>query len=152
MPTAVARDQGKSAFVKQVLFEDQYANAAKINDLWAASGQDGSISTSLVNKLRSDLELTGNLRGRRGESAGAGKKAASGKKRGRPRKAAAAAAAPDAPAAAPAYRGRNARQNRLVDIEADIDRLLFKIMGVDGLSDVEDSLRRVRRTVSRAIG
>jgi hypothetical protein len=150
MPTAVARDQGKSAFVKQVLFEDQYANAAKINELWAAEGRDGSISTSLVNKLRSDLELTGNLRGRPGDSAGAGKKAASGKKRGRPRKATAPADATDAPATV--YRGRNARQNRLVAIEADIDRLLFKVMDVDGLSDVEDSLRRARRTVSRAIG
>jgi hypothetical protein len=147
MPTAVARDQGKSAFVKQALFNDEYANAAKINELWAAEGRDGSISTSLVNKLRSEMDLTGNLRGRRGESTG-GKKAATGKKRGRKPKAAAAAPA-EAPA--PTFRGRNARQNRLVDIEAEIDRLLFKVMGVDGLGDVEDVLRRARRTVSRAI-
>jgi len=149
MPTAVARDQGKSAFVKQTLFEDQYANAAKINELWTEDGRDGSISTSLVNKIRSEMELTGNLRGRGGEPAAASKKASTGKKRGRPRKVTAAPATAEAPIAT--FRGRNARVNRLVEIEAEIDRLLFKIMDVDGLSDVVDTLRRARRTVSRAI-
>ena len=32
MPDTVARDQGKSAFIKQVLFDDEYANAAKVNE------------------------------------------------------------------------------------------------------------------------
>jgi hypothetical protein len=50
------------------------------------------------------------------------------------------------------FRGRNARLNRLVDVEADIDRLLFKVMALDGLSDVETTLRQARRLLYRAIG
>ncbi|APW59292.1 hypothetical protein [Paludisphaera borealis] len=166
MPATVARDQGKSTFIKQTLFDDQYANSAKINELWTESGRDGSISTTLVNKMRSEMGLTGNLRGVRGttkRSAPAeAKRPYTGKKRGRKPKSAlatvAANATEDASASArigltaSAFRGRNARLNRLVDVEADIDRLLFKVMGLDGLSEVEDTLRQARRLLYRVIG
>ena len=123
--------------------------------LWTESGRDGSISVTLVNKMRSEMGLTGNLRGRKGSA----KKAYTGKKRGRKPKSAlftTATATEDGPVsisgAAPSFRGRNARLNRLVDVEADIDRLLFKVMALDGLSEVEDALRQSRRLLYRVIG
>ena len=150
MPAAVARDQGKTAFIKQVLFDDELANWARINELWADSGHDGSISVSLVNKMRSEMGLTGNLR--RGPK-GAAKKAYTGKKRGRKPKSEQVEAAPAPESAAPpSFRGRNARVNRLADVEADIDRLLFKVMAVDGLTEVEDTLRHARRLLYRVLG
>jgi hypothetical protein len=150
MQQTVARDQGKTAFIKKVLFDDEYANAARINELWAENGQEGSISVSLVNKMRSEMGLTGNLR--RGPKSSV-KKSYTGKKRGRKPKSeqAEAAAAPEN-GATPSFRGRNARLNRLVDVETDIDRLLFKVMAVDGLTDVEDALRQARRVLYRVIG
>lgn len=157
MPATVARDQGKSTFIKQALFENPYANSALINEAWTESGREGSISTTLVNKMRSELGLTGNLRGRGGKAAPAaapdGKLAYAGKKRGRKPKSASIASPNTTEAASVApFRGRNARVNRLVDLEADIDRLLFKAMSIDGLADVEDALRQARRLVYRAIG
>jgi hypothetical protein len=167
MPTTVARDQGKSTFIKQTLFDDQYANSAKINELWTESGREGSISTTLVNKMRSEMGLTGNLRGVRGttkRSAPAeSKRPYTGKKRGRKPKSAlataVASATEDASVSArigltstPSFRGRNARIERLVDVEADIDRLLFKVMGLDGLDEVASTLRQARRLLYRVIG
>lgn len=154
MPATIARDQGKTAFIKKVLFDDEFANAAKINELWIDGGHDGSISVSLVNKMRSEMGLTGNLR--RGPKSLA-KKPYTGKKRGRKPKSAgvAPAAATDSGSittSSTSFRGRNARLNRLVDVEADIDRLLFKVMALDGLAEVEEALRQARRMVYRVIG
>ena len=39
----------------------------------------------------------------------------------------------------------------LVVLEADLDRLLFRIMGLGDMEEVEQALRRARRLVSRAI-
>jgi hypothetical protein len=154
MPATVSRDQGKTAFIKQVLFDDELANTAKVNELWAKSGHDGTVSVSLVNKMRSEMGLTGNLR--RGPKSPT-KKAYTGKKRGRKPKSEQVEAAPaiengTAAGSSPTFRGRNARLNRLVDVETDIDRLLFKVMAVDGLTDVEDALRQARRVLYRVIG
>ena len=34
---------------------------------------------------------------------------------------------------------------KLNELEADIDRLVFKVMGIGDLPEIEDSLRQVRR-------
>ena len=36
-------------------------------------------------------------------------------------------------------------RNSPLDLEADIDRLIFKVMGVGDLTEIEDSLRQARR-------
>ncbi len=86
MASSGRRNQGKTEFVKEVLSRDVYANATVVNDAWQASGRDGTISETLVNKMRSELGLTGNLRGGRpkGHAAEpAAKPKYTGKKRGR---------------------------------------------------------------------
>jgi len=43
-------------------------------------------------------------------------------------------------------RGRkSARTLALTELEADIDWLIFKVMGVGDLTEIEDTLRRARR-------
>jgi hypothetical protein len=121
-----------------------------VNDAWQAGGKKGSISGTLVNKLRSQLGLSGNLRGRprkpRVHSADGA--AATGRRRGRRPK---AEAATQGAASRLETRGRkSARSKALVELEAEIDRLLFKVMGMGSMTEVEDGLREARRLVYSA--
>jgi hypothetical protein len=121
-----------------------------VNDAWQASGKKGSISGTLVNKMRSQLGLTGNLRGRprkpRDQSADGA--AATGRRRRRRPK---VEAAVGGPANRVETRGRkSARSKALVELEAEIDRLLFKVMGMGSMTELEDGLREARRLVYSA--
>jgi hypothetical protein len=64
MAIATTRDQSKSEFIKQVLCENPYANVKAVNEAWHDAGRAGAISETLVNKMRSEAGLAGNLRGR----------------------------------------------------------------------------------------
>ena len=83
------------------------------------------------------MGLTGNLRGKTRTSAKA-KSPYTGKKRGRPPKA--------TTAAVNMRRGRKSGQTiALENLEAEIDRLLFQVMGIGDLPEVEQTLRQARR-------
>src|SRR5438874_13757094 len=91
MPATATRNPGKTMFVKEVLHDNRLANTEAVNDAWKAAGMEGSISATLVNKMRSQMGLTGNLRGGRRRRARAAATANSettytGKRRGRPPK------------------------------------------------------------------
>ena len=58
MASAVGRDQGKSAFVRDVLTKDRQANHEAVNRVWTEAGHAGTISERLVGKIRSELGLT----------------------------------------------------------------------------------------------
>jgi hypothetical protein len=62
MASEVGRDQGKSAFVRDVLTKDRQANHEAVNRAWTEAGHAGTISESLVGKLRSEMGLTGQQR------------------------------------------------------------------------------------------
>ncbi|WP_165219861.1 hypothetical protein [Aquisphaera insulae] len=129
------RDQGKTVFVKEQLNLTPTANVAEINESWTNAGMEGSISGSLVNRMRSELGLTGNIR--RGA-----------KKRKN------AVAVVDLVAARPGRKpGRRAASEGalLREIEVDLDRLLFKVMEIESLAKVEDAIRDVRRALFVAI-
>jgi hypothetical protein len=59
MASEVGKDQGKSAFVGDVLTKDKQANTEAVNRAWTEAGHKGTISESLVNKIRSRMGLTG---------------------------------------------------------------------------------------------
>ena len=61
MATAI-KNQNKTSFVKDFLSGNPMGNAKAVNEAWAAAGMTGGIGATLVNKMRSDLGLTGNLR------------------------------------------------------------------------------------------
>ena len=62
MATATARKMSKSAFLTGFLKKIPQANPDVVNESWAKAGYAGSVSRSLVGKLRTDLGLSGNIR------------------------------------------------------------------------------------------
>jgi hypothetical protein len=157
MPTATKRNQGKTEFVREVLTKNPHANAQVVREEWSAKGHSGSISQTLVNKQRSLMGLAGNLKGgrpKRSDSAGGTKAPYTGKKRGRKPKSASvnghASTGDSRPFGASKARV-GGRSVQLSQIEADLDRLLFRVMSLGGLENIEDSLRRTRRLLYQAL-
>jgi hypothetical protein len=160
MATATARTVGKTEFVKEVLGKNPHANPTAVNEEWKSAGQDGTISATLVNKLRSSMGLAGNLRPTpktKTRSRSVEKRPPSGKKRGEKLKSSSSETVPLAPSRsngkktdqAVMQNERRAKVNShhgsLEELECDIDRLLFKVMELGGLPAIEDSLRQTRR-------
>ncbi len=134
MPATEKRNQGKSMFVKEWLHDHPQATTEAVNVAWREEGYSGSISPSLVSNVRSRMGLAGNTgRGRRG------KKAASGRRRGRP----AGAGQARTNGTAPTIDRR--RGQDLMGLEVELDRLLMKVVEVGQLPEVEASLRKARR-------
>jgi hypothetical protein len=134
MPASATRNQGKSMFIKEVLNDNPLANHEAVNEAWRSAGMPGTISPTLVSRMRSRMGLAGNLgRGRR-------KKAkATGARPGRP----SLQVQPDANGNT-MVRTRG-RKNNLMDLEVEIDRLLMKVVDIGTLPDVENALRKARR-------
>ncbi len=126
------RSQGKSAFIKELLYDNPRANAATVNEEWTKAGMPGKISQTLVSNVRSALGFAGNLRATSETKAKAGTKA-------------------DAPAKARLGRPTD-RAKVLAEIEGELDTLIYKLMGLGGLSKAEDDLRRARRVLCRSHG
>jgi len=129
---------GKTTFLKEFLHDNPQGNVKSVNEAWTAAGFDGTISETLVYKTRASLGLTGNLSGKT-KAAAEGKATPTGKKRGRPRKES------TAPVTGQTRGRKSNRSLALNELEADIDRLIFKVMGIGDLSQIEDSLRQARR-------
>ena len=136
MATTATATPGKTSFVKDFLNANPQGNTKAVNEAWQAAGYDGTISTALVYKARASLGLTGNLSGKTKKSKA--KATSTGKKLGRPRK------EPTAPVTGKPRGRKSARTLALTELEADIDRLIFKVMGVGDLTEIEGSLRQAR--------
>lgn len=136
-PKTVTATPGRTSFLKEFLHANPQGNVKAVNEAWKAAGFDGTISPTLVNKTRASLGLTGNLRGKT-RAAAEGKASSTGKKLGRPRK------EPTAAVNGLPRGTKSARTVALTDLEADIDRLIFKAMGIGDLTEIEDSLRQAR--------
>jgi hypothetical protein len=59
MATSPVVNQGKTAFVKEYLKGHRDANLEAVKKAWTAEGKEGTVSESLVSKIRRDLGLTG---------------------------------------------------------------------------------------------
>jgi LAS superfamily LD-carboxypeptidase LdcB len=150
-PATATETPGKTSFLKEFLHDNPHGNVAAVNQAWQDAGFTGTISPALVNKTRASLGLTGNLRGKTKKTKTAAKAKApyTGMKRGRkPQET--NTAVNGQPSGQP--RGRKSgRTLALTDLEADIDRLIFKTMAIGDLMEIEDSLRRVRRLLYAAL-
>ena len=136
-----ASSPGKTMFVKEFLNDHPQGNVRAVNEAWRAAGFDGTISKTIVYKVKSSLGLTGNLRANTKKS----KTSATGKKPVTPRKETAATVNVQP-------RGSNsARTVVLNELETDIDRLIFKAMAIGDLTEIEDSLRQARRLLYGAL-
>ena len=157
MATASATGQSKTAFVRDFIRKNPNANRKDVEQAWLAAGNEGPIHSSLVSNLRAEAGLTGKkrrgARSRRAErdgavastqaATGAAKPKRRGRKKGRKAKANIATATERQP--------RSGGQGKaLAEIEQDIDRLIFKLMGVGGSEGIEHELRKVRRLLYRS--
>jgi hypothetical protein len=151
MPAASPRNQGKTLFVKETLIDRPTANPKSVNEAWKAAGMEGTISETLVNKMRAQLKLTGNLRGTRPgqkKKSTSPKHASTSKKRGRNSRSAKVARSEGASGAA--HSPAASRSIRFSDLEAELDRLLFSVMSLGNLPEVEKALRQTRRALYSA--
>src|SRR4051812_43508642 len=142
----MAVDQGKSAFVRDLLGRDPEANEQVVNEAWSQEGNEGTISGSLVSKIRSNLGLTGSGRspGRPKAKAKKGPKAkpvaqAQTESNGPP------AESTTGPAPMTGDRGRTLDQ-----VEARIDDLIFDLKDLGGMEQAQEALRLARRLVVRS--
>ena len=60
MATATVRGD-KTKFVNEFLGKNPQGNLRTVNEAWTADGMRGTISKSVVDKIRARLGLTGNL-------------------------------------------------------------------------------------------
>ena len=137
MPREATAIPGKTSFLKEFLHDHPEGNFKSVNEAWTAAGFDGTISEALVYKARASLGLTGSLSGKTKKTKAM--TTSTGKKLGRPRK------EPTAPVTGQPRGRKSARTLALTELEADIDRLIFKVMGVGDLTEIEAALRRARR-------
>jgi hypothetical protein len=169
MASEVGRDQGKSAFVRDVLTTDRQANHEAVNRAWTAAGHAGTISESLVGKLRSQMGLTGQPRpGAKvtesaesaGQSAAPATRRGTGPKKGggrtpvkRDGRPVPQVTKPEAePQGSGSQSGGDDRTRVLTRLEGQIDELLFAIKVAGGLPEFEEALRRTRRILARSHG
>jgi hypothetical protein len=152
MATARGINQGKSEFVEEQFRRDRDATHETIIEAWAASGKEGTISPSLVQKIRAKLKLTG----KRGRTKGAAPSKAKTPTNGR-RTRRATETVVETPAVAnglsipadasigtmPARGG--GRESALHEVEAGIDELIFTLKVNGGMPEVEEALRAARR-------
>jgi hypothetical protein len=152
MPAAATKNLGKTSFVKEVLFDNPQANPTAVNEAWTAAGMDGTISPTLVNKMRAELGLAGNLRPQpdKTKAVGSSKSATRDKKHGKKAPAKTRTSGMES-TKAESFSRRMPRTQALVRIETEIDRLLFQVMNLGGLTDVEDSLRESRRRLYKSM-
>lgn len=150
MPAATKRKQGKTLFVKETLIDNPQATTAVVNKAWADAGMEGTISETLVTKLRSRMGLSGNLRkpGNQESAPATSNHTSSGEARRRTQR---QDTLRNEEPRAVEVRGRTeSRSVRLAEVEADLDRLLFRVMTLGNLPNVEDAIRETRRALYRA--
>jgi hypothetical protein len=139
------RAVNKSAYVRSILQRNPEAKRKSVEEAWLAAGHEGVIFSALVNYVRTSLGLKGGSRAsgsdRTAETASPSKR--TGMKRGRPPKGDKNGAVDGAARVREQRSG--GRPGVLAEIEADIDRLIFRLIAVGGLEAIEEEPRKVRR-------
>ena len=164
MATVKGKSEGKSMFLKEYLVDHPDAGKEAIAAAWRAAGNEGTISTSLIGKVRKDLGLTGQgpAQVKSRASVGTGQRSSDDSKS-------------DARRAGPEVRGRipekenvpvtegserhaepqpagGDRTRVLIRLEGALDDLLHEIKLAGGLPEFEETLRRARRILVRSHG
>ncbi len=147
MPRTATVTPGKKSFVKEFLNDHPDATARDVNEAWTAAGMQGTISHSVVSEVRKDLGMIGKPRAKARKTASA-ETAPTRKRRGRkpgrrPR--------PTSTIAEETRAQGTSRTTALLAAEVEIDRLIFQVMGLGNLTEVETALRSARRALYRAL-
>ncbi len=138
---------GKAGFTKEFLNDHPSATSGEVNEAWKKAGMQGRISHTTVSEVRKSLGLIGKPRtATRKQTPGATAPAA--KTRGRKP---ATETRATTNTIAETRRQDTSRTSILLAVESEIDRLIFTIMGLGDLPEIETALRDARRKVYRAI-
>jgi hypothetical protein len=162
MATATGSEQGKTSFVEEFLKDHKDADLAAVNAAWKSFGREGTISESLFGKTRRSLGLTRKRNGKRANpAAGTPSAATSAAVRRGGKKAATSGPGASSAEETPTRQNRRAvaastsrpgdRNQMLIALEKDLDRLLFGVLEMEGMTEVEEHIRAARRVVSREI-
>jgi hypothetical protein len=162
MATGTGTGQGKTSFVEEFLKDHGDADLASVNAAWKSFGREGTISESLLGKTRRSLGLTRKRSARKAKAAGgrpgAKTRAAfreGGKTTATPRQvgtgAEQATTRRTRQSAVASTGGADDRNRMLIALERDLDRLLFGVLEMDSMTEVEEFIRAARRVVSREI-
>ena len=144
VPAAEATSLGKGSFVKEFLNDHPQGNVQAANKAWLKAGMTGTISSALVDKIRASMGLTGTRRATSNPTP-----TTAGKKRGMHSKSATAVV--NQQGASSLHDRKSDRTSALLVLEAEIDRLIFTVMGIGNLSEIETVLRDARRKVYGAL-
>jgi hypothetical protein len=152
MATARAVNQGKSEFVEEQFRRDRNANHETIVEAWTSSGKEGTISPSLVQKIRAKLKLSGKRGRTKGAAPSKAKSTTNGRRTRRTAETATGSASETngvsissgASNGTKSARG-GGREAALHEVEAGIDELIFTLMSNGGMPEVEEALRAARR-------
>jgi len=147
----MAVDQGKSSFVRELLGRAPEADEEVVNQAWRKAGNQGSISGSLIYKIRSGLGLTG--KGRTSGEVAERPKAKAPKAKPATQPVAPAPPESNGPPAASATGSEStagARGGVLDGVEDRIDELIFELKDLGGLERAQEALRMARRLVVRS--
>jgi hypothetical protein len=142
----------KTSFVRDFIQKNPTANRKSVEEAWLAAGNEGPISSALVSTLRSKLGLTGGRKAAASRGAPASAEPAAPKPKRKKRVRPAKRKGSDVLAEATGERipRSGGRDGALADVEADIDRLIFKLIALGGMETLEDKLREVRRLLYRS--
>jgi hypothetical protein len=156
MATGAAVNQGKGPFVEQYFASNPGGNLESVNKAWTAAGNEGSLSESLVGKVRARLGLTGKKTVDMPKPIEApakvkAKAPAKAKKVAKPvEQAPPVSNGSHAPAVAISATHHDHDEDVLDELEEGIDELIQKIRGLGGKPEVVKALKRARRLLVRS--
>jgi hypothetical protein len=157
----MVKSEGKTGFLKEFLFDDPEASKTQVEKAWRKAGNKGTISESLIYKVRAELGLAGK------RSAKAKSTVESGKRTPAPAKSSGGKSGlkvgvrgnakenvTNSKMAAERSSGMRASggglTRALIRLEDGIDDLLHEARAAGGIPDFEEALRKARRILVRS--
>jgi hypothetical protein len=140
-----AATPGKAGFTKEFLNDHPAATAREVNEAWTEAGMRGAISNAVVSEVRKSLGLAGRT-STKSPKQPARNTAPARKRRGRKPATQIRASSKDSGTSR-----QSARTKALMAAEVEIDRLIFQMMELGDLMEIETALRAARRAVYEAL-
>ena len=126
---------GKAGFTKEFLNDHPEASSKEVNEAWAKAGMLGTISHTVVSEVRKKLGLLGKASP---ASTPPGRRSAA--ETGSTTSIVTGATSQD-----------SSRTAALLAAEEQIDQLIFQMMGLGEMTEIETALREARRALYRAL-
>jgi hypothetical protein len=136
---------GRGGYAKEFLNDHPDATAREVNEAWTKAGMKGTISHSVISEVRKGLGIVGKALGetRKPTSRATPTTKSPGKKP------TTQISASSSEVGTP--RHESARTRALMATEVEIDRLIFQMMRLGDLTEIETALRVARRAVYKAL-